>query len=32
MISAVIFIGSIFIFMALDNINDTLKEIKRKLK
>lgn len=31
MIEAVIFIGSIFIFMALDNINNTLKEIKRKL-
>jgi len=31
MISAAIFVGSIFIFMALDNINDTLKEIKRKL-
>lgn len=30
MISAAIFVGSIFIFMALDNINDTLKEIKRK--
>ena len=31
MISAAIFVGSIFIFMGLDNINDTLKEIKRKL-
>jgi len=31
MTSAAIFVGSIFIFMALDNINDTLKEIKRKL-
>jgi hypothetical protein len=31
MISAAIFVGSVFIFMALDNINDTLKEIKRKL-
>lgn len=31
MVSAAIFVGSIFIFMALDNINDTLKEIKRKL-
>lgn len=31
MISAAIFVGSIFMFMALDSINDTLKEIKRKL-
>jgi hypothetical protein len=31
MISAVIFVGSIFICMALSSINDTLEEIKRKL-
>lgn len=32
MISAAIFVGSIFIFMALDNINDTLKKISRNEK
>lgn len=31
MTAVAIMIGTIFIFMALDNINDTLKEIKRKL-
>ena len=31
MISVTIFVGSIFIYMALDKINDTLNEIKRKL-
>jgi hypothetical protein len=32
MISAAIFVGSIFIFIALDNINDTLEEIKKNAK